>query len=77
MESLAIFGIMGLAFAATTSGVLVYEHETDVLHGPYIEGREQPRIVAAIFDFARAIGEAAVEHLNWKARNAVYLASLA
>jgi len=77
MERLAILGIMGLAFAATTSGVLVYEHETDVLHGPYIEGREQPRIVAAIFDFARAIGEAAVEHLNWKARNADYLASLA
>ena len=77
MESLAIFGIMGLAFAATMSGVLVYEHESDVLHGSYIEGRERPRIVAAMLDFARAIGEAVMEHLNWKARDAVYLASLA
>jgi hypothetical protein len=77
MESLAIFGIMGLAFAATTSGALVYERQSDVLHGSYIEGRERPRAVAAIIRFARAIGEAMVEHLNWKARNAVYLASLA
>jgi hypothetical protein len=77
MESLAIFGIMGFAFAATTGGALVYEHRTDVLNGPYIEGRERPRAIAAILDFARAIGEAMVEHLNWKARNAVYLASLA
>jgi hypothetical protein len=77
MESLAIFGIMGLAFAATTSGALVYERQSDVLHGPYVEGRERPRAIAAIVDFARAIGEAMVEHLNWKARDAVYLASLA
>jgi hypothetical protein len=77
MESLAIFGILGFAFAATTSGVLVYEHRSDVLNGSYIEGREQPRAIAAILDFARAIGEAMVEHLNWKTRDAVYLASLA
>jgi hypothetical protein len=77
MESLAIFGIMGFAFAATTGGALVYEHRSDVLNGPYIEGRERPRAIAAILDFVRAVGEAMMEHLNWKARNAVYLASLA
>ena len=75
MESLAIFGIMGIAFAATTGGALVYERQNDVLSN--IEGCEQPRIIAATFDFARAIGEAVVEHMNWKARDAVYLASLA
>jgi hypothetical protein len=75
MESLAIFGILGFAFAATTSGVLVYERQSDVLS--YIEGRERPRAVSAMFKFARAIGEAMVDHLNWKARDAVYLASLA
>jgi hypothetical protein len=77
MENLAIFGIMGFAFAATTGGALVYEHRSDVLHGSYIEGHEQSRIIAAIVDFARAIGEAFFEHLNWKTRDAVYLASLA
>jgi hypothetical protein len=77
METQAIFGIMGLAFAATTGGALVYERQSDVLRGSYIEGREQPRVIAAIVGFARAISEAVVEHMNWKARDAVYLASLA
>jgi hypothetical protein len=75
MESLAIFGIMGLAFAATTGCALVVERQSDVLSR--VEGREQPRIVAAIVSLGRAIGEAMVEHMNWKARDAVYLASLA
>jgi hypothetical protein len=75
MESLAIFGILGFSFAATTSGVLVYERQSDVLS--YIEGRERPRAISATLVFARAIAEALVEHLNWKARDAVYLASLA
>jgi|HubBroStandDraft_6_1064221.scaffolds.fasta_scaffold2260562_1 hypothetical protein len=75
MESLAIFGIMGFAFAATTSGALVYERQSDVLS--YVEGREPSRAVSATFAFAHAIAEAMVEHLNWKTRDAVYLASLA
>ena len=32
---------------------------------------------AAIFGFARAIGEAMVEHLDWKTRDAAYRASRA
>jgi hypothetical protein len=75
MESLAIFGILGFSFAATTSGVLIYERQSDVLS--YIEGRERSRAVSATLAFACAIAEAMVEHLNWKARDAVYLASLA
>jgi hypothetical protein len=77
MEIFGILGISGFVFALTTTGVLVYEHETDVLHGPYIEGRERTHAFAATFVFARAVGEAMIEHLNWKARDAVYLASLA
>jgi hypothetical protein len=77
MDSLAIFGILGFVFAATTSGVLVHDHRSDVLHGPYIEGRVQSRAFAATLNFVRAVGEAMIEHLNWKARDAVYLASLA
>jgi hypothetical protein len=72
-----ILGILGFVFAATTTSRLVYEHQTDVLHGPYIEGRVQSRPLAPIIDFARAVAEAMIEHLNWKARDAVYLASLA
>ena len=77
MEIFETFGILGFVFAATTTGRLVYEHQTDVLHGPYIEGRERTGVFAATFVFARAVAEAFVEHLNWKVRDAVYLASLA
>jgi hypothetical protein len=72
-----ILGILGFAFAVTTTGRLVYEHQTDVLHGPYIEGRAQSRAFASIVDPVRAVVDAAMERLNWQARNVVYLASLA
>jgi hypothetical protein len=57
--------------------VLVYEHQTDVLHGPYIEGRVKPRVLAPIIDPVRALVEPIIERINWKARNAIYRASLA
>jgi hypothetical protein len=72
-----VLGILGFVFAATAIGVLVYEHQTDVLRGPYIEGRAKPRRVAAIWDPMRAPVDALMERLNWNARHAVYLASLA
>ena len=68
-----IIGLVGLVFAATALGALVYEHETDVLHGPYIEGRVQPRMLDSIWNPLRPM----VDHLNFKARNMVYLALLA
>ena len=64
-------------FAATATGILVYEHHMDVLNGPFIEGREQPRVIAAMFDPVRALVEPLIERLNWQVRSAVYLASLA
>jgi hypothetical protein len=72
-----ILGIAGFVFAATAAGVLVYERETDVLHGPYIEGRQAQRAVAAMLGPVRPVIEAVTERLNWRARNAVYLASFA
>jgi hypothetical protein len=77
MEIILILGIAGFVFAATTTGRLVYEHDTDVLHGPFIEGRVQTREFAAIIDPVRAIVEPVMARLNWQARNVVYLASLA
>jgi len=71
-----ILGIVGFAFAATALGVLVYEHQTDVLRGPYIEGRTRPRGAVASWQPARALVEALIERLNWNARHVIYLASL-
>jgi hypothetical protein len=68
-----IIGILGFVFAAVAVGTLVYEREMDVLHGRYIEGREQAKEFAAVWNPMLV----QVERLNWTARNAVYLASLA
>ena len=72
-----ILGILGFVFAVTTTCVLVCEHQADVLHGPYIEGRVRTRELAAIIDPVRAVVDAVMERLNWRAQNVVYLASLA
>lgn len=71
-----ILGILGLIFAATAISVLVYEHQTDVLRGPYIERDAPPRRKVATFDPARAFVGAVIDRLNWSARHAVYLACL-
>jgi hypothetical protein len=68
-----IIGIVGFVFAAVALGALIYEREMDVLHGRYIEDREQAQVAAAIWHPTLVL----VDRLNWKARNAVYLASLA
>ncbi len=68
-----IIGLVGFVFAATALGALVYERQTDVLHGPYIEGRPRPRTLDVNWDPLRALAD----RLSFKARNVVYLASLA
>lgn len=75
-------GIAGFVFAATAVSVLVYEHQADVLNGPYIEGRAEPQWVepqwaADLLAPLRALAEPVIEQINWKARSAVYFASLA
>jgi hypothetical protein len=68
-----IIGIVGFVFAAVAVGTLIYEREMDVLHGRYIEGRKQADEFTAVWNPMLVL----VDRLNWKARNAVYLASLA
>jgi hypothetical protein len=72
-----VLGILGFVFALTATGRLAYERQSDVLHGPYIEGRVRTRGLASIICLMRAVVNALMEHLNWQARNAIYLASLA
>jgi hypothetical protein len=72
-----ILGIAGFVFAATALSVLVYEYQADVLHGPYIEGRTEPQWAAEILEPVRALVEPIIDRVNWKVRNAIYLASLA
>jgi len=66
MNIFATLGILGFVFALTATGRLVYEHQIDVLHGPYIEGRVRSRDVAAMLDPARAVIDDAMDHFAWK-----------
>jgi hypothetical protein len=68
-----IIGFLGFVFAAVALGTLIYEHETDVLRGRTIECGEETHTDIAIWNPAMVL----VDRLNWKARNVVYLASLA
>src|ERR1700760_3937327 len=66
MEIILILGIAGFVFAATTTGRLVYEHDTDVLHGAYIEGRGRTYDFAPITGPVRAVVDNAMEHFAWR-----------
>lgn len=80
-----LLGIAGFVFAATALSVLVYEHQADVLHGPYIEGRVEPQwaaeiateITTEILAPVRALFDPLVDRIKFRAATAVYLAALA
>lgn len=64
---------VGLVFAATTAGRIVYERRMDVLHGPYIEGRSERSTLEPAFSPLRELAD----RLRWKMRGMIYLASIA
>jgi hypothetical protein len=71
-----IIGLVGFVFSATALGALLYERRMDVLYGSYIEGckgRQAAFPVGAIWKEARRFAD----QLRWKARNTVYLVSIA
>ena len=68
--------LTGFVFASTALATLAFERSMDVLHGPYIEGRNTVNpAMAALARFWRPAREAA-EDLRWKARNVAYFASV-
>jgi hypothetical protein len=68
-----IIATVGLVFAATTAGRIAYERRMDVLHGPYIEGRDGSDSASPPADPLRRL----TDRLRWKLRGAIYLASIA
>jgi hypothetical protein len=66
--------IAGLAFAAATIAALLYEYQTDVLYGPYIEGldRRSDKLRIGLSWAAPAIAD----RLRWRTRNMIYLTSI-
>jgi hypothetical protein len=68
-----IVAVVGLVFAAASLGRIAYERQMDVLHGPYIEGRNAPPTMRTILKPLRPIAD----RLRWKLRGMIYLASIA
>jgi hypothetical protein len=64
---------VGLVFAAASLGRFAYERQMDVLHGPYIEGRNTQPVLPII---ARPL-LSLIDRLRFKLRGVVYLASIA
>ena len=71
LGTLETLGTLGLVFATTTAAMLIHEHMTDVLYGPYIERRRRKRDLAAMFDPLRAAIDDAMEHFAWRVGEAM------
>ena len=67
-----IAGVTGLVFAAAALGRLAYERRMDVLHGPYIEGRNTESVLDII---ATALAPV-IDRLRYRLRGMIYLASI-
>jgi len=65
--------VIGLVFAAASLGRFAYERHMDVLHGPYIEGRDARSVLTMI-----AAPLTMIDRLRFiKLRGMIYLASIA
>ena len=64
--------VIGLVFAAASLGRFAYERHMDVLHGPYIEGRDTRSVLTMI-----AAPLTVIDRLRFKLRGMIYLASIA
>ena len=73
MDILAAATIVALVVTGTTLFAFVFERRMDVLHGPYIEGRQ---LRASAWTIVASISEPAMDRLRWKARNVPYITSL-
>jgi hypothetical protein len=60
--------VVGFAFAFTTIAAIFHERRMDVLHGPYVEQRDQePKLILA---------SGIADHFRWRARSMIYLTSI-
>jgi len=64
---------IGVVFAAASLAAMAYERRMDVLYGPYIQGRDRRRVdISAFLDPVQS----AADHLRWKTRGIIYVASV-
>jgi hypothetical protein len=72
IENIEIVAAFGLVFAAASLGRFAYERQMDVLHGPYIEGRDTQPLLRIIAKPLLPV----IDRLRFKLRGMVYLAAI-
>ena len=72
IEIIGIIGVVGLAFAAATLGLVAYERHMDVLYGPYIDGRNKYPRFGSVLKPPHPL----IDRLRWKMRGMVNLTSM-
>jgi hypothetical protein len=75
-----IIAFLGFVFIATTLIAKVCERRQDVLHGPYIEGRNVPHPFRSSIDWLEQVIYSSnlrqsFARLGWQVRNVSYFAS--
>ncbi len=75
--NIEIIAVVGLVFAAATSGRIVYERQMDVLYGSYIEGCSERTGLGSILGSIFKPLLPVVDRLRWKMRGMAYFASIA
>jgi hypothetical protein len=66
---------VGPVFTAATLAATLYERRMDVLHGPYIQGRAERRLILSLERIQTPI-RSETDRLRWKLRPVVHLASI-
>ncbi len=75
MDILAAASLVASVMITTALIALEFERQMDVLHGPYIEGRDVRSSGQPSARFV-LMARVAMERLQWKARNIAYVTSL-
>jgi hypothetical protein len=76
--TIEIIAFPGFALIATAVIAKLYERRRDVLHGPYIEGRDVPHPFDGVMDWLAIETNnlrQSFARLGWKVRNVSYFAS--
>jgi hypothetical protein len=76
--TIELIALPGSVLIATAVIAKVHERRRDVLYGPYIEGRDAPRLFSGVMDWLTIEASnlrQSVARLGWRVRNISYVAS--
>jgi hypothetical protein len=67
--TIEIIAVVVLVFACTTAAAFLHERRMDVLHGPYVEQRDDR-------ETKLMLAPRIADYFRWRARSMIYLTSI-